>query len=164
MTHRLSPRVLLALTAGVLLAIAAAVAGVLLTRGSSQPPKVALPLRPVTQVALPGDSSRFDYAGLDAGRGLLFIAHLGASQVIEVDAHTDRVVRTIDGLRGVHGVLVVPALHRVYATATDADQVVALDETTGTVLHRSPTGDYPDGLAYDPVHGTVWTTNERCST
>nr|WTB35147.1 YncE family protein [Streptomyces sp. NBC_00830] len=160
MTRRLSPRALLALVAGLALAVAAAVTGVLLARGGGEPPKVALPLRQVKEIALPGDSSRFDYASLDSDRGLLFIAHLGASQVIEVDVHTDRVVRVIDGLPGVHGVLVVPALHRVYATATDANEVVALDEATGAVLHRSPTGDYPDGLAYDPVHGTVWTTNE----
>ncbi|MGD3111155.1 hypothetical protein [Streptomyces sp. YGL11-2] len=134
-------------------------AGVLLTRGG-QPPRVALPLRAQKEIALPGDSSRFDYASLDPDRGLLFVAHLGASQVIEVDVRAGRVVRTIDGLPGVHGVLVVSALHRVYATATDANQVVAIDEATGTVLHRSPTGDYPDGLAYDPVHGAVWTTNE----
>ncbi|WP_330308450.1 MULTISPECIES: YncE family protein [unclassified Streptomyces] len=160
MNRRLSPRALLALAAGLVLALAAAVAGVLLTRGTDQPPKVALPLRPVTQVALPGNGSRFDYASLDPGRGLLFIAHLGASQVIEVDVRANRVVRVIDGLPGVHGVLVVPARNRVYVTATDSNTVAAIDETTGTVLHRSPTGDYPDGLAYDPVHGTVWTTNE----
>ncbi|GGU84320.1 hypothetical protein GCM10010211_57820 [Streptomyces albospinus] len=145
---------------GLVLAAVAVVAGVLLTRGGSRPPRVALPLHAAKEISLPGDSSRFDYASLDPDRGLLFIAHLGASRVIEVDVHAGRVVRTIDGLSGVHGVLVVPALHRVYATATDANQVVAIDEATGTVLHRSPTGDYPDGLAYDPVHGTVWTTNE----
>ncbi|MCZ0975260.1 hypothetical protein O1L55_36400 [Streptomyces albulus] len=86
MTCRLSPRALLALAAAVLLAVAAAVAGVLLTR-DSEPPKVALPLRQVAKIALPGDNSRLDYASLDPGRGLLFIAHLGASQVIEVDVH-----------------------------------------------------------------------------
>lgn len=159
MIRRLTPRALLVL-AGLVVAVAAAVAGVTLTRSSSQPPKEALPLRLVKEIALPGDSSRFDYASLDTDRGLLFIAHLGASQVIEVDVRADRVVRTINGLPGVHGVLVVPSRHTVYATATDAHQVVALDETTGSVLHRSPTGDYPDGLAYDPVHHTVWTTNE----
>ncbi|MFJ9909513.1 YncE family protein [Streptomyces sp. NPDC101152] len=158
MTRRLTPRALLALAAG--LVIAAAVAGVTLTRGSSQPPKETLPLRLVKEIALPGDNSRFDYSSLDPGRGLLFIAHLGASQVIEVDTHADKVVRTISDLPGVHGVLVVPALHRVYATASDANQVAAIDESTGKVLHRSPTGDTPDGLAYDPLHNTVWTTNE----
>ena len=148
-----------ALAAGLVVAIAAAVAGVLLT-GGSRPPEVALPLHPVVRIPLPGDSSRFDYAGLDADRGLLFIAHLGASRVIEVDVRADRVVRTIDGLPGVHGVLVVPSRHTVYTTATDANQVAAIDETTGRVLHRSPTGDHPDALAYDPAHGTVWTTDE----
>ena len=88
---------------------------------------------------MPGGNSRFDYASLDPGRGLLFVAHLGASQIVEINIRTGRVVRTVPGLPQVHGVLVVPALHRVYATAT---------------------GAYPDGLAYDPANGTIWATNE----
>ncbi|HKN98538.1 MAG TPA: YncE family protein [Pseudonocardiaceae bacterium] len=127
---------------------------------TGRPAAIPLPLRGVGEVALPGDGSRFDYASLDTGRGLLFIAHLGASQVIEVDVHTGRVVRTIPNVAGVHGVFVVPALHRVYATATDANQMVALDEDTGRVLARAATGEYPDGLAYDPRRNAVWTTNE----
>ncbi|OLE22531.1 MAG: hypothetical protein AUG44_24685 [Actinobacteria bacterium 13_1_20CM_3_71_11] len=124
------------------------------------PPAVALPLHAAGQVALPGDSSRFDYASLDPDRGLLFIAHLGASQVIEVNIHTGRVVRVIDRIDDVHGVLVVATRHRVYATATGANRMVTLDEDTGAQLATAPTGDYPDGLAYDPDHHTVWTTNE----
>jgi DNA-binding beta-propeller fold protein YncE len=127
--------------------------------GRASPP-AGPPLHPVGQIPLPGDSSRFDYASLDAGRGLLFIAHLGASQVIEVDVHAHRVVRTINNLSQVHGVLVVPERHRVYATATGSNQMVALDEDTGAELGRAPTGNYPDGLAYDPQQDTVWTTNE----
>jgi DNA-binding beta-propeller fold protein YncE len=123
-------------------------------------PAAGPPLHQVRQIPLPGDSSRFDYASLDAERGLLFIAHLGASQLIEVDVHAHRVVRTINNLSQVHGVLVVPERHRVYATATGANQMVALDEDTGAELGRAPTGNYPDGLAYDPQQGTVWTTNE----
>jgi hypothetical protein len=127
--------------------------------GRAAPP-AGPPLHPVGQIPLPGDSSRFDYASLDAGRGLLFIAHLGASQVIEVDLRAHRVVRTINNLSQVHGVLVVPERHRVYATATGTNQMVALDEDTATELGRAPTGNYPDGLAYDPQQATVWTTNE----
>ncbi|ALV39202.1 hypothetical protein AS200_44675 (plasmid) [Streptomyces sp. CdTB01] len=67
-----------------------------------------------------------------------------------------RVARTINGPPGV---LVVPVRHRVYATATDTNEVAVIDETTGTVLHHTPTGAYPDGLAYDPVQGPVWTSN-----
>ena len=151
----------LVLACGLILVIAVVVTTVLiLTRRGHQPAPVPLGLRPAAAIPLPGDSSRFDYASLDAGRGLLFIAHLGASQVIEVDIHTQRVVRTITGLPGVHGVLVLPDRHRVYATATDANQMAIIDEDTGTVLGRGPTGAYPDGLAYDPQHTTVWTTNE----
>ena len=84
----------LILACGLILAIAVAVTTVLiLTRRGRQPTPVPLGLRPATTIPLPGDSSRFDYASLDTGRGLLFIAHLGAGQVIEVDTHSQRVVR-----------------------------------------------------------------------
>lgn len=48
----------------------------------------------------------------------------------------------------------------MYATATGANRMVTLDEDTGRQLAEAPTGDYPDGLAYDPDHHTIWTTNE----
>ena len=117
-------------------------------------------LRVVARIPLPGDSSRFDYASLDSGRGVLFVAHLGASEVLEINVRTGQVVRTITGLSQVHGVLVVPALHRVYATATGTNMVAAISEDTGRILSSAPTGDYPDGIAYDPASGTIWTTNE----
>jgi DNA-binding beta-propeller fold protein YncE len=149
-------------------------------------PSSPLPLQSVGEVALPGDGSRFDYASLDSARRLLFIAHrqrqtaaqrclktqdksqrssdqgsLGAGEVIEADVGAaNTVVRTIPYLAQVHGVLVVPDLHRVYATATGDNQIVFLDEDTGAVLNRAPTGHYPDGLACDPKRGAVWTTNE----
>jgi len=124
----------------------------------------SLPLRPAGEVPLPGDSSRFDYESLDTKRGLLFIAHLGASEVVEVDVHAARVVRTIPNIAQVHGVLVVAGLSRVYATATGANRVVAIDENAGAVLGHAPTGHYPDGLAYDPRRNTVWTSNESAGT
>jgi DNA-binding beta-propeller fold protein YncE len=142
-----------------LLIVVAVVATVMLLRGR-QPPRVPLELHVAAQIALPGNSSRFDYASLDASRGLLFIAHLGDSQLIDFDVRHRRVVRTIPDLPGVHGVLVVPARHRVYTTATNSNEMVILDEDTGARLATAPTGAYPDGLAYDPVHATIWTTNE----
>ena len=126
----------------------------------SSPDSSPLPLHPVAEIALPGDNSRFDYGSLDPDRGLLFIAHLGASEVIEVDVHTRQVVRTVPNLSQAHGVLVVPELRRVYVTATGDNRLVLLDEDTAAVLGQAPTGDYPDGIAYDPKRGTVWTTNE----
>jgi hypothetical protein len=94
--------------------------------GSREPPS-ALCLRIVVGVgcaglarrraySLPGGNSRLDYASLDSARGLLFVAHLGASQVLEINIRTGRVLCAIGGLSQVHGVLVVPSLHRVHAT------------------------------------------------
>lgn len=141
------------------LVAATAVGVVFVSCGRGSPPS-APALHQVGQLELSGDGSRFDYASLDAGRGLLFLAHLGASEVIEVDVHAHRVVRTISGLSQVHGVLVVPQRHQVYATATGSNEMITLDEDTGVELGRARTGEYPDGLAYDAVHATVWTTNE----
>ncbi len=128
--------------------------------GCDHPTPQALSLHAAGEVTLPGDGSRFDYASLDVDRGLLFVAHLGAGEVIEVDIRAHKVVRTIGGLPQVHGVLVVPALHRVFATATGENKVVGLDEDTGQVIIQSPTGQYPDGLAYDSRRGAIWTTDE----
>lgn len=148
-----------AVTAITVLATVIITAAVSTGCGRGSPP-AGPPLHPVGQIPLPGGSSRFDYASLDPSRGLLFLAHLGASQVIDVDVRAHRMVRTINNLSQVHGVLVVPQRHRVYATATGTNQMVALDEDTGAELGRAPTGNYPDGLAYDPHQATVWTTNE----
>jgi DNA-binding beta-propeller fold protein YncE len=123
-----------------------------------------LPLRQVSETALTGGPVRFDYAALDVGRGRLFIAHMGASQLIDVDVHSHGVVRTLPDLSDVHGVIVVPDKHRVYATATGSNQLVAIDEESGAVVFRAATDTYPDGLAYDPIRRTVWTTNESAGT
>jgi DNA-binding beta-propeller fold protein YncE len=123
-----------------------------------------LPLRKVSETTLTGGPVRFDYLALDPVRGRLFIAHMGASELIDVDIRGHTVVRTLPGLADVHGVIVVPKKHRVYATATGSNQLVAIDEESGAVVFRAPTGTYPDGLAYDPIRRTVWTTNESAGT
>ncbi|MGY4100862.1 YncE family protein [Nocardia sp. R16R-3T] len=127
-------------------------------------PSDTLPLRQVGQLNLPGAAVRFDYLSLDAGPGLLWVAHMGAGAVVEVDLRAHRVVRTISDLPDVHGVLAVPQRRRAYATATGRNELAAIDSETGAIVWTTPTGDYPDGLAYDPRRGAVWTTNQRAGT
>ena len=83
-------------------------------------------------------------------RGRLYIAHMNAGQLLVFDTRKRRVVKTI-AAPGVHGVIAVPQIHRVYASATDARQLYTIDSRTGRVLNRAPAGEYPDGLVYDPV-------------
>lgn len=120
-----------------------------------------LPLRRVSETPLTGGAVRFDYTTLDAKRGLLFVAHMGAGQLVEVDVHAHAVVRTLGDLPNVHGVIVVPDKRRVYVTATGRNRMVALDEDSGAIVFVAPTDAYPDGLAYDPIRNAVWTTNEH---
>jgi DNA-binding beta-propeller fold protein YncE len=89
---------------------------------------------------------------------------MGDGEVIDVDLRAHSVVRTLPNLPDAHGVIVVPDKDRVYVTATGNNQLVAINEDSGQVLFRAPTDTYPDGLAYDPIRRTVWTTNESAGT
>lgn len=127
-------------------------------------PAAALGLRIITDISLPGDTSRFDYVSLDAVRHRLYVSHLGANEVIVVDTDTLAVERTLRDVASVHGVLAVPSANRVFAAATGSDQAVTYDATTLHEVARSPTGRAPDGLAYDPDTNGVFVSNEADTT
>src|SRR5436190_20592538 len=78
----------------------------------------SLPLVTVADVPLPGGSTRLDYQSLDAGRHLLFVAHLGDGVVHVYDLARGRIVANVKGVAQVHGVLAIPELGRCYASAT----------------------------------------------
>ena len=132
---------------GWVLALAGAACACAATPAATPP----LPLTRVADVPLGGGTTRMDYASFDPARHLLFIAQLGDSAVIVFDTQAQKVVARIAGISQVHGVLAVPALDRVYATATGTDQLVAIDENTLKVVGRAPAGVYPDGMAYAPA-------------
>ena len=128
---------------------------------ASNPPAV---FDVIADVALPGDTSRFDYESLDPERHLLFIAHLGASEVLAFDTESRKVVARIKDVSHVHGVLVIPGLGRVYASATGTDEVVAIDENTFAIVARAPGGRYPDGMAYAPDAHKLYVSDETGKT
>ena len=122
------------------------------------------PLHRVADIPLPGDTSRFDYESLDPQSGRLAIAHLGAGTVVIVDARAGRVLGEVPGVSQVHGVLSVPARHRLYASATGTGQVAVIDLDRRRVLAEIPAGVYPDGLAYDPVNENLYVSDESGGT
>lgn len=121
-------------------------------------------LIPVTDVPLGGNTTRLDYESFDPGRHLLFIAHLGDSAVIVFDTQAERVVTRIPGISKVHGVLAIPELGRVYASATGTNEVVSIDEATLKVTTRVPGGVYPDGMAYAPEVHKLYVSDEHGGT
>lgn len=133
---------------------------------SSQPghPTSRLPLITVADVPLPGHATRWDYASLDAKRHHLFLAHLGDSAVVVFDTAQRKVIATIPDVSHVHGVLYVPQLDRVYASATGTNEVVAIDAKTFKIIARTPGGDYPDGMAYAPGVHKLYISDEHGGT
>lgn len=119
-----------------------------------------LPLDLVADVPLGGECLRFDYQSIDPDRGLLFIAHLGAGQVVVFDTERREVVRRVDDVAEAHGVYAVPELGRAFASATGTNELVSIDEETGRIVSRSPTGEFPDGVTYEPQTQRVFVSNK----
>jgi DNA-binding beta-propeller fold protein YncE len=82
--------------------------------------------------------------------------------VVDLDQLT--AIGAVDRVADVHGVRAAPDLGIVYASATGADEVVAVDASTLDVLFRAPSGDFPDSLAYDPTDSRVFVSNKSTGT
>ena len=119
-----------------------------------------LGLRKLADIPLEGGTTRYDYLSIDPQRGLLFIAHLGAGQVVVFDLKQQKVAAYIPDVAGVHGVAVVPETGRVYAAATGSRQVAVIDSQTFRVIARADGGEYPDGLAYEPESQKLFVSDQ----
>ena len=115
-------------------------------------------------IPLQGNTSRFDYQSFDASSHRPYIAHLGDGTATVYDTNSGAVVGEIKGVAGVHGVLAVPELGRIYATATDKNQVAVIDASSLAVIGTTDAGDYPDGLAYDAEVGKIYVSDEHGGT
>jgi len=138
----------------------------------------SLPLRVLTDVPLTGGTNRFDYQSFDSNSGRLYIAHLGSDFMTVFDVNKQTLVADVKDLKRVHGMLAVPGLHRVYASATGTNELAVIDDQNLSILARVPAGDYPDGIAYaskankiyvSDLHGKTDTvidakTNQRVAT
>ena len=109
---------------------------------------------------LPGPAARFDYQSFDPTTGHLWIAHMGAGEVLAFDVRTRRVVARVPNMPGVTGVLANPTLQRVFAALSAGHAVAVLDAQSGRVLARIPGGRFPDGLAYVPAAHKLYVSDE----
>ncbi|MGB8647455.1 MAG: hypothetical protein WCF84_19625 [Anaerolineae bacterium] len=122
--------------------------------------EAVLGLRTIADIPLEGGASRFDYQSIDSQRGLLFIAHLGAGQIVVFDLKQGKVIKYIPDVAGVHGLIAIPEMGRVYAAATGARQLAVIDTQTFQIVARADGGEYPDGVAYDPENQKVFVSDE----
>jgi YVTN family beta-propeller protein len=130
-----------------------------ITDADKSAPAGSLPLRILLDVPLTGGTTRLDYQSLDTETGRLYIAHLGSDLMTVFDVNKQTIVGDVKELKRVHGVLAVPQLHRVYASATGTNELAIIDDQTLQVVARAPAGDYPDGVAYAPKVNKIYVSD-----
>jgi YVTN family beta-propeller protein len=105
-------------------------------------------------ISIPGNGG-YDYAFIDEVNHHLYTSHGTAVNVI--DLQTEKVIGTISGMKGVHGIAISNELGRGFITDGKANTVVAFDINTLQVIKTIPvTGKGPDGIIYDPFSKKIF--------
>lgn len=104
--------------------------------------------------------SRFDQQAFDPQNGMLYIAHEGEGQIILFNTKLNTVFTTLPGFPGVTGLLLVPELHRLYASVSQRHQVAVIDTQSLKVLAKVTAGNLPDGIAYVPELHQLFVSDE----
>lgn len=109
------------------------------------------------EYALGGPGS-WDYLTLDQAGHRLFIAR--DDRIMVVDPASGKLLKEIPGMKHVHGVALVPSLHRAYASNGHGNNVSVIDlDTLKVVGHIAISGKDPDAIIYDPATSHVLTMN-----
>lgn len=95
-----------------------------------------------------GQSGGWDYLTYSADGHRLYVGR--SDRVLVLDADNGKIVATIHGTDGVHGIALVPKLGRGYTSNGRADTLTEFDLATSKVLRTIPVdGKNPDALIYD---------------
>jgi DNA-binding beta-propeller fold protein YncE len=95
---------------------------------------------------VPGNGG-FDYIVFDGSADRLYVSH--GTQVAVLDAASGKVVGTIANTPGVHGIAVVPSLHRGFTTNGGDGTISVFDTGTFATLKKIPVDKDPDFIFYD---------------
>ena len=112
-----------------------------------------------------GGGGRWDYAYLDSANHRLYVSHGTQTEVI--DTATDKLVGTIMGTNGVHGIAIADDLGRGFTSDGADNDVTVFDVKTLKVLTnvgasgKIKTGQNPDAIIYEPVSHRIFTFNGR---
>lgn len=105
---------------------------------------------------VPGDV-RWDYLSFDVDSNRLYITH--GDHVDVYDTGQNRVVATIPGTEGVHGVALAPDLDRGFTSNGASSTVTLFELSTSKVIGTLPTEKKPDAIVYDPHTHRVFVAN-----
>jgi hypothetical protein len=119
----------------------------------------APPAYKVTNKIKIGGPGAWDYVYVDSPNHRLYVSH--ATQTEVVDTGTDKVLGTIPGTNGVHGIAIANDLGRGFTSDGRDNDVTIFDIKTLKVLGKVKTGTNPDAIIYEPVTHRVFTFNGR---
>jgi DNA-binding beta-propeller fold protein YncE len=96
---------------------------------------------------VPGDGG-FDYIVFDSSSNRLYVSH--GTQVDVLDANSGKVLGSVADTPGVHGIAIVPNLHRGFTTNGREGTVSVFDTHTFKTIKKISVAKDPDFVFYDP--------------
>ena len=105
---------------------------------------------------VPGDGG-WDYITYDGSANRLYVSH--GTEVYVLDANDGKILGKIEDTPGVHGIAIVPKLHRGFTTNGREAKVSMFDTRTFKTIKKIPTANDPDFIFYDPASGRVFVDN-----
>jgi YVTN family beta-propeller protein len=106
-----------------------------------------------------GGEGGWDYLLADPPAHRLYLTR--GNHVDVVDTQTGKLVGSIAGLHGTHGVAFDTAGKLGYISDGGGNAVVVFDRATLATIATIPAGTNPDGLVFEPATQTVWAFNGR---
>jgi YVTN family beta-propeller protein len=114
----------------------------------------------ITKIKI-GGGNRWDYSYVDSNNHRLYVSHGTQTEVI--DTNTDKLVGTIMGTTGVHGIAIADDLGIGFTSDGGDNDVTVFDLKTLAVKTKIKTGQNPDSIIYEPTSHRVFTFNGRSS-
>src|SRR5512138_313260 len=113
----------------------------------------------IVKQTLLGGEGGWDYVTVDPDAHRIYIARGTHVQVLDESSH--KVIADIPGMKGIHGVAIVPKANRGFVTGNDPKGIVyVFDLKTNAVTAKIATGEEDcDGLFYDPATDRIYIQN-----
>jgi DNA-binding beta-propeller fold protein YncE len=139
--------------------LAASIALILLSACASHPGARQVTYAVRNNFALGGDG-RWDLLAVDPAHHHVFLSR--SDRVDVVDADSGKLVGSLPGTDGVHGIAVAASLHRGYSSNGKANSLTEFDLASFKRLRDIPLGGQsPDAIVYDAFSGQVFAFNAR---
>ena len=145
-----------------LLSAVLVVVSVLIVVPAQAAPPAAGGYRMIAQFPIGGNDAGYDYLRVDAPTRRVFVAHLNRVDVLNADNGAK--VGEVAGMRGVHGIEIIPELGKGY-TSNGLDRTVTVFDRSTLRIRKviRYTGVKPDAIQYDPDSRRLYVVNGGAS-